>query len=293
MNISTIVLITLIPPIVFGISDSLWKLPVLALGANQVILLRNIITSSILGSVVLIFGNQINYNSITIQQYVSVIAVCITSYLGLFFFNKAHQHGPIALLIPICSSNCVVSFILTAIVFNTTITSNKVIGLILVLVGVLLISYWDYVKNEPSTNKCMRYSFLGAFFWGVSYTFFQWCTQAVGVNYFSFVLEFTILIMTTLHLVVSGQQIQLKILWEQKTITVLIFLIAFCGALGVYCNNVGFYQLGLLTMILIGSFSLLLPQLASKFIYKETFNPKKYSAIACIIIGLIFNYYLA
>lgn len=293
MNISTIFLITLVPPIVFGISDSLWKLPVLALGANQVIFFRNLITSTLLGAVVLIFGNQIDYSSITINQYISVITVCITSYFGLFFFNKAHQHGPIAVLIPICSSNCVVSFLFATMLFNTTISSNKIIGLLLVIVGVLLISYWDYKKSIGSTRSCIQYSFLAAFFWGVSYTFFQWCSQTVGVNYFSFILEFTILIMATLHLLVARKHIQTKILFEQKKLALLIFLIACSGALGVYCGNFGFYQLGLYTMISIGAFSMLLPQLASKFIYKETFNPKKYIAIACIMIGLVFNYYLA
>jgi uncharacterized membrane protein len=217
---STIIffLITLIPPIVFGISDSLWKLPVLALGANQVILVRNLITSTILGSVVLIFGNQIEYNLITMHQYACVIAVCITSYFGLFFFNKAHQHGPIALLIPICSSNCVVSFMLTAILFNTTITTNKIIGLLLVIIGVLLISYWDYKKQNISNRICIQYSFLAAFFWGVSYTFFQWCAQAIGINYFSFILEFTILSMTTLHLLFFRQRLQMqKIIRQKKT----------------------------------------------------------------------------
>lgn len=288
-----IVLITLIPPIVFGISDSLWKLPVLALGANQVILVRNVITSTILGSVVLIFGNQIEYNSITMQQYVCVVTVCITSYFGLFFFNKAHQHGPIAILIPICSSNCIVSFMLTAVLFNANITTNKIIGLFLVITGVLLISYWDYKKHTNSNRACIQYSFLAALFWGVSYTFFQWCTQAIGVNYFSFILELTILIMTTLHVLISRQHIKLQKIIKQKRLALLIFLIACCGAIGVYCGNVGFYQLGLLTMISIGAFSMLLPQIASKLIYKETFSPKKYIAIACIITGLIFNYYLA
>jgi|GEM_PF-2837973 Predicted membrane protein len=293
MNISTIVLITLVPPIVFGISDSLWKLPVLALGANQVIFLRNLITSTFLGTVVLIFGNQIDYSSITSLQYASVLVVCITSYFGLFFFNKAHQHGPIAVLIPICSSNCVVSFLLATILFNTTISSNKMIGLLLVIVGVLLISYWDYKKSVGSTRICIQYSFLAAFFWGVSYTFFQWCSQTVGVNYFSFILECTILVMTTLHLLVMRQRIEVIELYKQKKLTVLIGAIACCGAVGVYCGNLGFYQLGLYTMISIGAFAMLLPQLASKFIYKETFNPKKYIAIACIMTGLIFNYYLA
>lgn len=293
MNITAIVLITLIPPIVFGISDSLWKLPVLTFGANQVIFFRNLLTSAMLGSVVLVFGNQIEYHSITTTQYVLVATVCITSYFGLFFFNKAHQHGPIAVLIPICSSNCVVSFLLATILFNATISSNKLIGLLLVIVGVLLMSYWDYKKSVGSTRSCIRFSFLAAFFWGVSYTFFQWCAQTVGVNYFSFILECTILVMTTLHLALMRERIEVVGLYKQKRLTLLIVAIACCGALGVYCGNLGFYQLGLYTMISIGAFSMLLPQFASRFIYKETFDVKKYIAIACIMTGLIFNYYLA
>ncbi len=283
---------TIIPPLAFGISDSLWKRPVNALGPGKVILIRNVLTTSLLLVPLLLYGNQIALDLIPYSHLFLGFLICGISYFGLYFFNKAHQNGPIAILIPICNSNCIISFLIATLFFEQVLSPYRIAGISLILAGTALMSYWEYTQNSKLSNAlCLRYSLLAALFWGISYGFFGWCTQRLGVNLFSVLLEGTILLLSVGRFVIGKEKGLLIAGKENVKVLLLIVLIAFCGAMGVYSGNLDYSHLGVVSMIVLGAFSMLLPQLAAKFVYKEQFSSKRYIAIGLVFCGLLLSYW--
>ena len=131
---------------------------------------------------------------------------------------------------------------------------------------------------------------MAALFWGISYGFFGWCTKQIGVNLFSALLEVVILILSISRFLAGKEKNWLDTTKNNLQVLPLIGCIAICGALGVYCGNLGYYHLGVVSMITLNAFSMLIPQLASRFIYKESFSSKRYIAIGLIFCGLLVSY---
>ena len=286
-------LAALITSVAFGISDSLWKIPLRAFSPENCIFIRNIGTTLFLG-IVAFFTKKVIYFEFEDVLY-GIFISCI-SFFGLYFFGKSQRYSKLSVVAPLLTLISFIIFLVGVFWFGETVNTSKWLCFGLSLVGSFLISFqWgNYQQKDNENNKIgIKYGLLAAIFWGVSYTFFRETTLKLGVANFSFILEATILVMSVLVIFFNKiffkkqenlTENQPKIT-KQKALFMLLF-IAFLGSAGVYCTNLGYQAVPVSSMVFFGIFGNIIPILMGKFFYKEQISRQQYVGIVLQISAI-------
>ncbi len=286
--------------VVFGISDALWKIPLRIFSPESCIFIRNIGTTLFLGITAFFAKKAVIFNS---EAFFYGVLISFLSFFGLYFFGKSQQYSKVSLIAPLLIVGSFITFLIGVFYFGESANTTKWLCFCLCLVGTFLISFQgnNYQKNNENDKKGIKYGFLAAVFWGVSYSFFRESTLKLGVATFGFILEATILIMSGLVIGFSklffknqlkkeenqpeNQEENQPKTSKQKALFSLLF-IAFLGSVGVYCSNLGCEAVPVSSMVIMGTFGNIIPVFAGKIFYKEQISRQQYAGIVLQITAL-------
>ncbi len=286
--------------IAFGISDTLWKIPLRIFSPEICIFIRNIGTTLFLGTTAFLAKKVVlfDFDDVSYGVFISCI-----SFFGLYFFGKSQKHSNISLIAPLLILIDFIIFLMGVFYWKESANTGKWLCFGLSLIGSFLISFQgnNYQKDNKNNEIGIRYGLLAAVFWGVSYSFFKDTTQKLGVATFGFILEATILVMSVLAMIFmkvffkkSQEKQQQKTLenqinqpkiTQQKALFFLL-IISFLGTVGVYSSNLVYATLPISSLVIVGIFGKIIPILIGRIFYKEQILRQQYAGIVLQIIAL-------
>lgn len=289
----------------FGISNCLWKIPSKTQPTIKVIMAKAILTSGIFGVLFFIsYFPQIQpncsildyglLNTLTAHTDYSPLNICIAiflsafSYFGLYFYNQSLKITKVSLSASVVSFTSLFSVATAILFFGESFKFEFLISLALGIVGLKLIGSKNLVgfftfSINPKDNKGILFAILAAFFWGVTFSLFKLPIQKLGPLLFSFILEFTVLLMSLFHFRFTKKADEPFM----PNFTVPIFFIALCGIGGVLFHNIAMRTS---VVSILGIMSVLTPVVSTVFAYlyfKEKMNWNHYLGIFLIIAAIL------
>lgn len=267
----------------FGISNVLWKVPVSTLGVVPSIFFRNVLTSIAFGVWFLISGHTV---SATWLEWSWTLCICLLSYTGLYFFNRANKEGQVSVIIPIISTNSMVSALVALVFMGESLSLARALGLIVAFAGVFTLSISQGHKTQGHIQShWVWYAIITSLCWGVSFSQFGYATRAMGVEFFNFLLELVICLLAGIQFLAGKGHFHMNF-HAQKGAFVWILCIALCGVVGVYGTSMGFYLVPVTTVEYINTLSYVFPVAIGYFVYREKISKYKWLGIALIFAGI-------
>jgi drug/metabolite transporter (DMT)-like permease len=196
---STGLIASAISMICYGFADSLWKIPTQVFGAARSVFLRNIFVVAIVLPYYLISERR---SYIAEQAVWATVGIAFLGYIGIYFFARATKNGLTSVVVPVSSTNTLVTLILSIISFDSGFNWISVLGIFIALTGLAMLKInWKNGEFQTVIFKSggMQYALLAALFWGFSYAYSYYAVTFTGPALFTLMLECIILVLAGLH----------------------------------------------------------------------------------------------
>lgn len=280
-------LAALVALIGFGVANALTRTTSQVLGPTRAIILRNVIVVSILLVATAFTGlpQQIDLGHLLVTIILSAI-----SYFGLYFFGKATASGKVSIVVPVATSNALVTTLVSVLVFGQILGLGKVVSLILVIAGVILISTnFKELKEtkifDPATG--LPYALLAFLIWGSTFAFFHIPIGWFGPIFFSLILESTILVVSTLQQLLTAGKVEFPrdVLRNVRIPVLMVGIFSAIGGLGM---NVGFGSgVGAPVVSSFIAASPIVSTIIGVAVYKEKPSLQQILAMLLMVLGVI------
>lgn len=274
----------------FGVGNCLWVWPLKRLNFLQVIILRSFLTAVLFAGLIVVsfitdFPEPLKddhmANVPALTEVLSAVAICGFSYFGLYFYTRSLKEEKVGIAVPVSSINSLFGVLFGILVLNEPFSY---LLLVLVLAFAFAIYLIDYkpVKTFSLSNGVM-YNLAAAFFWGVGFAMFVFPVKAIGVLFFSFLLETTVCIFSiALYRMQAGRWF-----FALSEIDIPILLLAVAGFGGVIFYN---YSLLYLPVSMISALNALVPAVSvviSSIVLRERLRALQYVGVMIIILCLL------
>ncbi len=247
------------------------------------IILRSFITTLLFGSLLAlnIYSGVEGGAIFDATEIIKALAISAFCYFGLFFFVKSLREEKVSIAVPVSSISG-----LFGVLFAVTMLAEKFswaggLSCVAFLSGVYLIDRKPDQKFRLSRG--VYYNLAAAFFWGVGFALFVFPVRAIGVVFFSLILEATVCSCSmVLHRVQNKN-------WSfplQQIDATIIFLAAL-GFGGVVFYNLSLLYLPVYLVSLLGALTPAVSIMISLVLLKERLNFNQYVGVAVILLGLI------
>jgi len=185
--------------ICFGFADSLWKIPTTVFGSARTVFFRNIFVVSIVLPYFLISEKR---TFISEQAVWATIGIGFLAYLGLYFFAKSTKNGMTSVVVPVSSTNTLVTLVLSILTFDSGVNWIVGLGISITLLGLVMLKInWKNGRIELVIFKDsgLRYALIAAIFWGFSFAYSYFAVTFTGPALFTIMLESVILVLAGIH----------------------------------------------------------------------------------------------
>jgi drug/metabolite transporter (DMT)-like permease len=269
----------------FGLGNCLWIYPLKKFNFSQVIVFRSLLTTVLFGCL-LIMGSLIDFDieakgSAQIVEIPKALALCAFSFFGLYFYVQSLKFEKVSLAVPISSISGIFGVLTGIIVLREAVTINFIGVLLLVLIGVIFVNPTPFGSYKLS--KGVRYNFLAAFFWGVSFALFAIPIKSLGAISFAFILEITVFTCSLILLRIENLKWSFPI---HKIFDKYILVLAILGFCGVLFYNLSLLYIPATEASLLGVLTTMVSIIIASLLYKERLTVKQYLGIALILVAL-------
>jgi uncharacterized membrane protein len=314
---STGLIASAISMICFGFADSLWKIPTQVFGAARSVFFRNIFVVAIVLPYFIISERR---SFIAEQAVWATIGIGILAYLGLFFFAKSTKYGMTSVVVPVSSTNTLLTLSISIISFDSGINWISGVGAIATLLGLALLKInWKNGKFEAVIFKesGLRFAILAAIFWGFSFAYSYYAVTFTGPALFTIMLESIILILAGFHSIVlqflnrgssnpfkknmgvwedfskTGGKFRFSMQWKRQWMV--IATIGILGAIGTIFNSIALDKASINTVTGIVVIAPVISVVFGQAYYGEVLTKQQKCAIFLIMAGVFvvsyFRYY--
>lgn len=311
------ILAAAISMICFGFADSLWKIPSQVFGASRTILFRNFFVLLVVLPYFIISERR---SYIAENAIWASVGIAILAYFGLYFFAKATRHGLTSVVVPVSSTNTLLTLLLSIFNFDSGMNWISGLGVVAALTGLALLKVnWQngQFKLVVLKESGIRYALLAAFFWGLSFGYTYYAVTFTGPALFTLILESIILVLALVHSLtyqfnhrdssnpfkrsmgvfedrkLTGGAWKFTHLWKQNWMV--LALIGVLGAVGTIFNTIALDKASINTVTGIVVMAPLISVLFGELIYRERLTLQQRAAVGLIIAGVFvisyFRYY--
>jgi len=282
---SLAIVYALISMVAFGLSNGIMKDYVRKYGSTQIIVYRNVVAIPVIFIAVLLFRDQQNFSPKHV--ILSILLACIT-YFALYFYMKALSNGKVGIVSPISNLRAIIASIIGVTFLQDTLNLPQGMSILAIVFATSLISLdFKNLKNSQILNikSGIAYSFLAALIWGFTIPFFSPLAAKLGAFLFAFLLEGTVLLMSSSQTLLKRENLLPPKKDLRKDWLPLVFTGLLVG-IGSIFINLGFSTGRIGIVAAVGGSSPLIATIYAGIIYKERLHKKHYLAILIIIIGI-------
>lgn len=271
--------------ICFGFADSLWKVPGQNIGAARTILFRNLF---VLILVLPYYFLSSNRHYIAPNAVWAAIAIGVFAYFGLYFFARATISGLTSVVIPVSGTNTLITLLLSIFTLEAEINWISGLGIFGTLLGLTMLKLnWRGGKIEFVLLKDngLRFAFLAALFWGVSFAYSYYAVTFTGPALFTLILEGSILVMSALHILIAERKIAFSTPNLRQSLP-LIAAIGILGGSGSIFNTIALDKASINSVTGIVALAPLISVGFGQLIYGEHLTRQQKIAVFLIIAGI-------
>ena len=269
--------------VLLGLSNSITKIPAKTLGPNKLMFWRGILMTLILGSVVLITGEFVNFS---FKYFLITIAISIIGYIPLYFFLKGMGVGKVGIISPVSSIYTIFTTFLAVTVYKEKLPPLEIGAIAVIIMGTILISvsFRDF-KNSHLFQKSsgIYYAIIAALGWGLYFFLIRIPVMQMGAVLTSYLEETMMLIIVSLILIFKKEKFILP-KWQPLKPVIIIGFLSAAGVLAYY-QGIKIYSLSIMTAF--SAAGPLIVCLYGGLVYKERLQLKQYISIVMIVSGII------
>ena len=282
----------------FGITNCLWKPPLAALPVSVLILARTVLTSFFLLTLILInlifqFDSLHSFykplSQIDFSDLIITIGICSINYWGLFFYNKSLSYTRTGITIVISCVGVVVSILFSILLYGEELTQSQILVMMLFIAALWFLENLDSSFLKLKMSKGVVYALLSLLFWS-TWPLYRIGFEKVGILWFSFILECTVLTLTFLIVCFSGNFKKLPsyktAIWQNAKWIVPLGLLGFGGVL---FTNLAISGQRASSYAIFGLIQPLISLFFAAIFLKERLTKLQYVGVAIILIVLMFN----
>lgn len=282
-NLSLGIIFGLIALVTNGIASFLAKVPAKAIGANKLILYRNI-SNTILLAIILFF--TLDQATFSLKYMIIALLLSFFGYIPMYYFYRAAAIGKMGVVSPVASANALVATILALTIFGEKLTNLQTISIVIIISGIILISinFREFKSSHIfSVSSGVPYALIAALGWGIWSVLVKFPASHLGPYLTSLIIEGGSMVVA-FYLVLKNKEIlalkNQKMLKYIIPISVLMVIWSLAFYQGIRVANVSI-------VITLSSASPLIVTLLGRIFYHEKLEIKQYFAIAMIISGII------
>lgn len=203
-------------------------------------------------------------------------------------YLRGLEVGNASLIGALAGSFSMVVVVLSVLLFHETLSNYQLIGIALVIIGILLVSFqFDQLKtagNGLFADKSLLYGLGAMFGWGFAFTFIRIPVEAIGWFYAGYPIYPLVFLLPLL------KPVRQKIRWQRlKTQKALYPLLAFVFLITIadFSYNIGIsYGLSSLVAPVSGSYPVLFV-LLTRLVFGETLSRQQGTGVIFALIGII------
>lgn len=266
-----------------GVANSMSRPPIKILGEDKFMVLRTILTTTLL-TILFIFNTK-GANFIFLQ-ILFAIGLAVICYFALILMYKSFSIGKLGVVAPITGAYTLISIILTLIFFHTKIETNQIIGICVITASIFLGSanFKDFDKSDFLNKKTGIPQAVGCFLlWGAFFFLAQIPTKALGPYLAALCFEIGILLCSLVRLYFIKDK-SLKI--EKKAFS-FVTLMAFISVVGTALFYYGINNFNPAIILALSGATPLVATVYGLVVYKEKLTSKQFLTSLCIIGGII------
>lgn len=213
--------------------------------------------------------------------FIVIFSAFITAIAFLSYF-KGLGIGQTSIVTTISSASSVVAVILGITILNEKLVFNQIIGIILVVTGVLLISF-KRTKKLREVAKGIPFGLISMFCWGFSSFFDVFILKEISI----FALAFYLRIIGVLFLLASAKFKKIKFSFPKKNILLLLIIIGILDIASLIFFLQGL-KIGLLCLVgSIGNSYAVVTVILAYFFLKERLSKNQRTGVILLILGII------
>jgi len=269
-----------------GLNNGIAKKYTKTIGPTKLIVYRNIFMVTALFIFLLL---SIGSATFDIKYMIGAFLLSSFSYFGLFFFYKGLVIGKVGIVAPLSSSRIIISSLIGIILLNEVLTAWQFIIVCIIFIGTIIISInVGSIRQSAILDKKsgVNYAILAALVWGITFPFFSYFSQKLGVLLFALILESAVLFMSSMQTILSKEQIGANKKLVRRNL-VGIILLGITGLIGSLFMNFG-YETGQISITTaITGANPMVSTIYAMIVYKEKLCKQQTFAIFLIIGGIV------
>jgi len=292
MALPTGIIFAIIAMIGFGFSNAIAKVPNQEIGYKKTVFYRAIFINILLFIVLLFFLKETNFS---LNFILITLGIAFIGYLPLITFYKSLEVGKVGVVSPIANSSVIFTVFFSIIFFGERLSLLQGISILVILLGIILMSvnFKELKKSHLfQMSSGVPYALITCFLWGLVFFLFKIPVNVIGPILTSFLIEFGILIYSTIHNLFTNKFRKGTFLVKNKKMIWYTFFVALFGAVGAIFFNMGIKNYSVSIVAAITFANPLIATLYSKIVYKEKLLLRQYLALIIIVLGVVMiSYY--
>lgn len=268
-----------------GITAILAKIGIKNIDSSLATAIRTIVILIFSFLMVLLVGSLPTINTLSIKTIIFLVLSGLATGVSWLCYFKALQLGNVNKVTPIDKSSTILTMLLACLFLGETITSLKMLSIILIGIGTYLMIEKKKDTKIVKTNKWLIYAFLSAIAASLTSILGKVGIEGVESNLGTFIRTIVVLIMAWIVVFVTKKQDGIKHI-DKKSWLFLILSGFTTGFSWLFYYKA--LQDGEASIVVpIDKLSIVITIFFSYFVLKEKLNKKSLLGLICIVIGTI------
>ena len=275
----------------FFISDLLWIKPIKSGIPNYVLIfIRSIFTALIFTTIWLVLKQSMadiaidnnllkeSYQN-SLMFYLSAVLLCLFSFWGLYFFTSSLKLNKFSFVAPLANLGFIFTILTSFWVYQTSITSNQIIALIIFAVTVMVV-----LKQIPLNDfKLLVVPIvLTHFFWDTAVVFYPLIIDSIGIIPFCLLMEVCVMISSGILVVVNSKIISWYLI-KPHLIRAIFMAIVICTAVFLFSTSLTY--LPVLVVVTLGLLTKIIRLTYGYTVLKERLDKNEVTVLLLMVIG--------
>lgn len=268
-----------------GITAILAKIGIKNIDSSLATAIRTIVILIFSFLMVLLVGSLPTINTLSIKTIIFLVLSGLATGVSWLCYFKALQLGNVNKVTPIDKSSTILTMLLACLFLGETITSLKMLSIILIGIGTYLMIEKKKDTKIVKTNKWLIYAFLSAIAASLTSILGKVGIEGVESNLGTFIRTIVVLLMAWMVVFVTKKQDGIKHI-DKKSWLFLILSGFTTGFSWLFYYKA--LQDGEASIVVpIDKLSIVITIFFSYFVLKEKLNKKSLLGLICIVIGTI------
>ena len=268
-----------------GITAILAKIGIKNIDSSLATAIRTIVILIFSFLMVLLVGSLPAINTLSIKTIIFLVLSGLATGVSWLCYFKALQLGNVNKVTPIDKSSTILTMLLACLFLGETITSLKMLSIILIGIGTYLMIEKKKDTKIVKTNKWLIYAFLSAIAASLTSILGKVGIEGVESNLGTFIRTIVVLVMAWIVVFVTKKQDGIKHI-DKKSWLFLILSGFTTGFSWLFYYKA--LQDGEASIVVpIDKLSIVITIFFSYFVLKEKLNKKSLLGLICIVIGTI------